>query len=349
MEIEQYAIEYLKSGLSVNTHVGCGLGCKYCVLTTGVTGFPNKSVYVNSPQHIIEKLNNPQTLFVNGLTPIYVNNRTDPFLPNVKESTYEVLKLFIAHHITSPIIVISKLAPDERFHGIASMLNILYFYTYSGLVGIDYNSDCSINERSLEIIDKYIPFENRFHYFRPVIPGYNDSEDAICGVMKTIKGLFRLTVSGGIRLNNENSKRFGVIEYEKNHKLFTNNLWSIIYEQAKNLRIPVVRHTSCAIAIFMNRTNNLHYIDKEKHCIGSTCACYELCKQKSIINTDMIDKLLMSIPSIKYYWAENETLKFESPVSQEIIAFLKSTYGVKCIADEIILSASESQITKNEE
>lgn len=346
MELDSYSIEFLKSGLSVNTHVGCGLGCKYCVLTTGVTGFPNKSIYINSPQHIIERLNNSQTLFVNGLTPIYVNNRTDPFLPNVKASTYEVLGLFIEHHIISPIIVISKLPPDERFHDLASRLNILYFYTYSGLTGIDYNSDCSINERSLEIIVKNVPFKNRFHYFRPVIPGYNDSEDAVCGVMKTIKGIFRLTVSGGIRLNNENSKRFGVLEYDKNHKLFTNNVWSMINERAKLFQIPVVRHTSCAIAIFMNRTNNLHYIDKEAHCIGSTCACYELCKQKSILNIDVIDEHLKSIPNIKYRWTENEILKFDSPVSQEIIAFLKSTFGVNCIAEEIILSASESQITK---
>jgi len=346
MELDSYSIEYLKSGLSVNTHVGCGLGCKYCVLTTGVSGFPNKSVYVNSPQLIIEKLNNPQTLFVNGLTPIYVNNRTDPFLPNVKECTYEVLEQFIAHHITSPIIVISKLTPDERFRELASMLNILYFYTYSGLTGIDYNSDCSINERSLELIAKHVPHENRFHYFRPVIPGYNDDKKTISSVLKTIKGIFRQTVSGGIRLNNENSKRFGVLEYDKNHKLFTNTVWSSINEQANLLQVPVVRHTSCAIAIFMNQANNLHYFNKPDHCIGSACGCYELCKQKRTLNNNIIDDFLKRIPNIEYHWTDNECLRFDSPVSQEIIAFLKTTFGVRCIAEEIILSASESQITK---
>lgn len=346
MDIEKYAIEYLKSGLSVNTHVGCGLGCKYCVLTTGVTDFPNKSICVNSPQQIIEKLNDPLTMFVNGLTPIYVNNRTDPFLPNVEDSTYELLSLFAAYHIISPIIVISKLTPDERFRDLASNLNILYFYTYSGLTGIDYNSDCEINKRSLELIQKHVPLENRFHYFRPVIPGYNDSEAAISSIMMTIKGVFRLTVSGGIRLNNENSKRFGVLEYDKNHKLFSNNVWSIIKKRAQILQIPVVRHTSCAVAVFMNRTNNLHYFDKQNHCIGSTCVCYELCKKNHILNNDIIDEFLKRIPSIKYHWNGKERLKFDSPVSQEIIAFLKSTFGVRCIADEIILSPSERQITK---
>lgn len=266
MEIKKYAIEYLKSGLSVNTHIGCGLGCQYCVLSTGITGFPNKSVSVNSPKQIMEKLNDSQTMFVNGLTPIYVNNRTDPFLPNVTESTYELLALFAAHRITSPIIVISKLTPDERFRDLASVLNILYFYTYSGLTGIDYNSDDNINKRSLELIQKYVPFENRFHYFRPIIPGYNDSVASINNILMTVNGLFRLTVSGGIRLNIENSKRFSVFEYDKNHKLFSNSVWSIIKKQSQILQLSVVKHTSCAIAIFMNQSNNLHYFNKQGHC-----------------------------------------------------------------------------------
>lgn len=346
MDIETLAIEYLKSGLSVNTHIGCGLGCKYCVLSTGVNHFPNKSVYINSPQQIIEKLKEPLTMFVNGLTPIYVNNRTDPFLPNVADSTYELLSLLASHHITSPIIIISKLTPDGRFRDLVSVLNILYFYTYSGLTGIDYNSDDEINKKSLELILKYVPLENRFHYFRPIIPRYNDSEAAINNILEKVKDIFRLTVSGGIRLNIENSKRFGVYEYDKNHKLFSDNVWSIILQQSQGLQLSVVRHTSCAIAIFMNRSNNLHYFNKHGHCIGSSCKCYELCRRERMPDRASIDAFLAKRPAIKYYWDDNMSLLFESPVSQEFLAFLKSTYGIHCVADEIILSPSESQITK---
>lgn len=346
MDIETLAIEYLKSGLSVNTHIGCGLGCTYCVLSTGVNDFPNKSVYVNSPKKIIEKLNDPMTMFVNGLTPIYVNNRTDPFLPNVADSTYELLNLLVSYCITSPIIIISKLTPDGRFRDLTSALNILYFYTYSGLTGIDYNSDDKINKKSLELILKNVPLENRFHYFRPVIPAYNDGEAAINNILGNVKGIFRLTVSGGIRLNIENSKRFGVFEYDKNHKFFSDNVWSIILQQSQTLQLSVVRHTSCAIAIFMNRPNNFHYFNKHDHCIGSSCKCYELCKQERMPDRASIDAFLSKRPAIKYYWDDNMSLLVKSPISQEVLAFLKSTYGIHCVANEIILSPSESQITK---
>lgn len=141
MDITNYSIEYLKSGLSVNTHVGCGLGCSYCILTTSINQFPHHPICINSAKTIYEQITSNNSLFVNGLTPVYVNNRTDPFLPSVIEQTYEVLKLFSIHKISSPIILISKLAPDYRFAEYCQRLNILFFYTYSGLTGLDYNSN----------------------------------------------------------------------------------------------------------------------------------------------------------------------------------------------------------------
>lgn len=346
MGIEQYAIEYLKSGLSVNTHIGCGLGCKYCVLSTGIYGFPNNALQVNSPRNIVNWLNNPLTMFANGLTPIYINNRTDPFLPDVIESTYELLDLMVHYNIVSPIILISKLAPDKRFNCYTSKLNILYFYTYSGLTGIDYNSDDQINQATIKEIIENVSYNNRFHYFRPVIPGFNDSVDTVHAILKKVKGIFRLTVSGGIRLNIENSKLFNVSKFDKNHKLFSDNVWSIIIQQAKEMDHPVVRHTSCAIAIFMNNHNNLRYYCKQGHCVGSLCVCYEHCKNGNIVDFASIEAFLAQHPMIKYNWDNDSNLLIESPISQELLAFIRSTYGARCIASEILLSPSERQITK---
>lgn len=346
MNFNPLSIEYLKSGLSVNTHIGCGLGCKYCVLSTGIKGFPNKPILINSPKTIIENLNSPRTLFVNGITPIYINNRTDPLLSEVAESTYELLDLMAQHYITSPITIISKLTPDNRFSDFASELNILYFYTYSGLTGIDYNSSDQIYEKSIETIRKNVPFKNRFHYFRPVIPNYNDSEEKIKNVLRKVKGDYRLTVAGGIRVNNENSKVFKISEYNKNHKLFSDAVWSSIIQHSKELQVSSVRHTSCAISIFMNRSNNLRYFDKHDHCIGLKCKSYELCKKERIPDIVTANAFLDRYTNIRYSWDADNTLVIETQISQEVIAFLRTTFGINCKAEEIILSPSEIQLAK---
>lgn len=346
MEMTDYSIEYLKSGLSVNTHVGCGLGCTYCILTTSIDEFPHQPVCINSATTIYERITSNNSLFVNGLTPIYINNRTDPFLPSVIDNTYDVLDLFSAHKISSPIILISKLAPDYRFTNYCQKLNILFFYTYSGLSGLDYNSNKDINEKNLTQILETVPFENRYHYLRPLIPGYNDSLSKIDSVLELVANKFRSTVAGGVRVNNENAITFGISEYDKHHKLLSHITWDQVQELAKRRSYMVLRHTSCAISVHMKKNNKFQYFGTPYHCILENCENYEYCAHKCAINRLLITKTIQQKTSSCFVWNENSEVIFTDSVEQELIAFLKSTYGISAKATKIILSPSEQRITK---
>lgn len=346
MDITNYSIEYLKSGLSVNTHVGCGLGCSYCILTTSINQFPHHPICINSAKTIYEQITSNNSLFVNGLTPVYVNNRTDPFLPSVIEQTYEVLKLFSIHKISSPIILISKLAPDYRFAEYCQRLNILFFYTYSELTGLDYNSNNNINGKNLASISENVPFKNRYHYLRPLIPGYNDSISKIDSILELMGNKFRATVAGGIRINNDNAETFGIAKYDRQHKLFPHATWAMVLNIAKKRSLTVLRHTSCAIAVHMEAPNKLLYFNNPHHCVMQSCANYEHCAHRYAINRTLIEQLIQQNTSSHFAWNEDSEIIFAEPVEQELIAFLKSTYGLSVKAPQIILSPSEQYITK---
>lgn len=346
MNLENYSIEYLKSGLSVNTHVGCGLGCSYCILTTSIDQYPHHPVFINSAEAIFERITANDSLFVNGMTPIYINNRTDPFLPTVMDKTYEVLDLFSQHNISSPIILISKLAPDQRFTKFCRTLNILFIYTYSGLKGLDYNSDQKINQNNLVEIIKNVPFENRYHYLRPLIPGYNDSLSKVESIIKLIGNNFRATIAGGIRVNIDNAETFGITKYDKHHKLLTNTAWENILKTTKKNALIVLRHTSCAISLHMKISNKLQYFNNPYHCAMENCPNYVHCKQRYIINKPIINQLIHEKTVAHFVWNGETELVFTDPVEQELIAFLKSTFGLSANATQIILSPSERHITK---
>lgn len=346
MEIENYSFEYLKSGLSVNTHVGCGLGCSYCILTTSIDQFPHYPVCINSAKDIYERMTSNDSLFVDGLTPIYINNRTDPFLPAVIESTYEVLEIFARNNISSPIILISKLAPDARFRKYCHDLRILYFYTYSGLTGLDYNSQDNINRKNLAEIQHNVPLENRYHYLRPIIPGYNDSFSKIESILELVGSKFRATVAGGIRVNNENAEVFGIVGYDKHHKLLPRTAWEMVSEIARRQDHIVIRHTSCAISLHMEASNKLRYFNDEHHCAMNRCPNFEHCAHRCTVNKPLVEQLIRRKSSAQFIWNGEAEIVFSDPAEQELIAFLKSTFGLSVKAPQMILSPSEQHITK---
>lgn len=338
--------EYLKSGLSLNTHVGCPLGCRYCVLTTSIDDFFGKPTPIKNARDILNELFRPGSIFINGLTPIYINNRTDPFLPEVIESTYELLKQCIVNNIKSPIIVITKLAPDASFRAYCEKLNILFFYTYSNLKGIDYNSDDGINIGNVSKILFNVPYENRYHYYRPIIPGYNDSLLKFEEAIKTVGIYCKATVIGGFRVNQANSEEFHVSLFDKNHKLLDDSFMTIVYEMVKKYHICIVRHTSCAIALHMKKANKLQYFHKEGHCLEEKCINYNVCdKGENFLDQKTVSNIINELTDSRYIWESNGRIVFQNEVSQEVVAFLKSTLGLSVIASKVILSPSEARIT----
>lgn len=122
-------IEHLKSGLSISTHVGCPLGCKYCILSI-IKDYTAGPILNEHPTEIMNNLMSKKALFVNGRTPLLINNRTDPLLQSVKESTKELLKLCIRNKISSPILIISKFPPDSELSYYFDKLNLIYILIF---------------------------------------------------------------------------------------------------------------------------------------------------------------------------------------------------------------------------
>lgn len=338
------AIEHLKSGLSINTHIGCSLNCKYCVLKA-VNDYPDHPVKVKSTKEIIESLYSDNSIYIADKTPIYINNRTDPFLPDVIESTYDVLEQLELKKCKSPIIIITKLSPDARIKKMFDKLNIIVFYTFSNLPSWDFNSDIKIALKHLEKITAYIPQRNRFHYYRPIIPGINDTLESFIFSMNNIGRFFSGTVVGGIRINDFNKDKIGMLEYDVNHKMYNIDFNSCVEQYIDEYCGVVFRHTSCAISYYLKQKNKLDYYNRNEHCYKERCPNHEICKNLIKVEIDEIKDIIMNITNSKYV-ISNNVVHFVEPVSQEVVACLKNAYGIIVQADNLILSPSEKQITE---
>ena len=337
-------IEHLKSGLSVSTHIGCPMGCPYCVLSK-LDEFKEKPERSMTPEAIIETLKKKGTLFLNGKTPLLVNNRTDPLLPAVLDDTMRLLELFVEESVRSPILIISKFPLDASLKHFFEKLNLLYIYSYSNIVA-DFNY--TNLKRDLEIISKNVPEDSRFHYFRPIIPGYNDDLDQMIGILKKFS-LYRFSGSiiTGFRVTSENRKLLpNHIEYDPHHKIIKPDLYDKIISllAIEGLDYPVYRHTSCMIAAHDKKGCQLLYFRRKHHC-SDQCSNYKICY--SVEEKDLVGikrEIEKKFGNSFICEIEEGTLAFHSPVSQEQVAYIKNAYGIKVQAKDILLSPSEREI-----
>ena len=338
-------IEHLKSGLSVSTHVGCPMGCEYCVLSV-MDAFRRVPEQDETPEEIVETLLLGKTLFADGLTPLMINNRTDPWLPGVRESSLRLLELLAENKVSSPVLIISKFAPDERIRGLFSRLNILYLYSYSGC-----RKDFNYHNvsRDIERICEAVPFDSRFHYMRPVIPGMNDDPDQILGIMHRFEEAgFRGSVVAGLRVhkNNVNLLEEGSV-YDSQHKLLSSEVFPDLIQRLQHAgsRYQVYRHTSCAICSFMGYANRLGYYERSGHC-SPLCASRESCAVKTAPDNASAAAFIQKyLPGLQNWEYQAGTLKIRQAVNQETVAFIRNALGIGVDADCVLLSASERAIT----
>lgn len=184
-------IEYRKSGLSINHIIGCPLDCTYCVRHV----FDNYSM--RQPNRICSdeeaiKLLMSSKYYCHGKTPIQIFNRaTDPFLPNVKKSTLRILELLSEKEVSSPILIITRYKIKEGDIDHINQLglkNLTILVTYSGI------SDKRIEPVSSRIAAESLKLayskSKKFKvilYWRPIIPGLNDSDNHIRNIVDLSK------------------------------------------------------------------------------------------------------------------------------------------------------------------
>lgn len=337
-------IEHLKSGLSISTHVGCTMGCDYCVLSV-VGEFIRGPQTDNSPEAIVDSLLSDNSLFVNGETTLFINNRTDPLLPPVEKSTYRLLELLDHNCINSPVLLITKFSPIEQLTHFFDKLNLMYVYSYSGYKN-DFNYSRLLSD--IKQICKSVPKASRFHYLRPIIPDINDNIDNIREILNRFETSgFNGSIMAGFRVNrNNNSLLPQEMAYSTQHKLFSSDMYQTLVED-KAGNYCIFRHTSCAISYYMHTYNKLNYYNREGHC-SIKCTNYGLCGVRPKIALKAVEELMNRyLPGISdwYYEDENEVLVIKEEVSQEHVAFIRNVLGINVNAEKLSLSASERIIT----
>lgn len=175
------AIEYRKSGLSVNWIVGCPLDCGYCVRHL----FDNFGMKVPralmTEQQAVELLLGHE-YFRPHVTPVQLLNRaTDPMLPRVKQHTFDMLRLLDERGLTNHVLVITRWRVEPEDCAVLNSftnLKTTLLVTHSG-----------INDPRIEPVDSDIAATSlktafahaeRFRvilYWRPIVPGLNDGDD----------------------------------------------------------------------------------------------------------------------------------------------------------------------------
>jgi len=332
------AIEHLKSGLSISSHSGCSLNCAYCLLHAGTDGASN-IITVASPNELVDQLLQTDTLFFNGMTPLFINNRTDPFLPKVCEHTLQILDLLVENAIRSPVVLVSKLSAPAELKRYCEALPLMVIFSYSAL-----EEDFNFNAiRSIDQFAQNIPARHLFHYMRPIIPGKNDTVKTLRNTLqKFAEAGFAGSIISGIRLTQGNLQYLGAQpEMINAHKLLSPSVYHQLLSDPvlAGIEYPLFRHTSCAIDYFMKRANRLGYYLRSDHC-NPMCANRHNCEMPAPAVSKVYEKITARFPEMVID-CDRKGVVIHTPVSQELTAFIRNAYGVQVKAEKIILSPSE--------
>ena len=176
-------VEYRKSGLSLNHVIGCPLDCAYCVRHL----FDNFEM--RSPRALMSDSEAVDVLvghlyFVTGRTPIQLFNRaTDPFLPDVKPHTFAVLEELDRRALTNRVLVITRyhvtVDDCQRLNELSS-IRVTLLFTYSGIDDSRIEPVSSgIAAQSLRTAYAEAVRYSTVLYWRPIVPGLNDSDEHI--------------------------------------------------------------------------------------------------------------------------------------------------------------------------
>lgn len=342
-------IDYLKSALSVNTFIGCPLGCKYCVIGK-ITDRRLKRI--SSPNGVVKKLIKYK-FFIQNLTPIVINNKTDPFLPEVKNDTFRILELLQSKNLKNPRIIISKLPIYKKDLEFLEKLNapIFFIFSYSNI----FSPVEKINPNFIKISLKTLKERKKvysLHYWRPFIRGLNDSDKNILEVLKKVKASSDGSTISGLRIVGDVKKdlescgaKLDDWKGDQNHKHFPLDLQKKILSLREKVSrdYPLYTHTSCGINACLNRRDwGFNFLKGFPHCIGG-------CKNKkncfiTAPSKDFIRKILNLVNPSFTYSLKRDHVFINQEIRQDEKAFILHSLNFPIKAKKINKSFSEKLI-----
>ncbi|MFJ8133350.1 radical SAM protein [Streptomyces hydrogenans] len=199
-------IEYRKSGLSLNWIVGCPLECGYCVRHL----FDNFAMKVprrlmSDEDAVARLVGHPY--FREHRTPIQLLNRaTDPMLPVVKPHLFNLLRQLDDRGLTNHVLIITRwrVTPEDCavLNSFAN-LRLTVLVTHSNISNPKIEPvDSAIAAQSLRTLFEHAQRYRTVLYWRPIVPGLNDS-DADIARARELSQHAHATVFTGLFFRNE--------------------------------------------------------------------------------------------------------------------------------------------------
>ncbi|WP_345462158.1 hypothetical protein [Actinoallomurus oryzae] len=181
-------ITYRKSGLSLNHIIGCPLDCGYCVRHFW-GDFEHKTPHLLCPtDQAIDMLVGHQT-FRPSITPIQLFNKaTDPFLPGVKPHLFHILQALDDRGLDNLVLIITRFrvtaADMAKLEGLRH-LRVTLLFTYSGITDarVEPIAKSTVTVSSLVTACEHKSRTKVVLYWRPIVPGWNDSPETMRRVL----------------------------------------------------------------------------------------------------------------------------------------------------------------------
>lgn len=197
--------------LVLNPFRGCNFGCVYCFRPREDAGpadwfLKGSPVRVHDEAKLVEQaLRHPY--FVPGKTIIGLHTATtDPLLPSTRPSTYRMLELLKASGTKNPVMIITKMpvtATDLEWFGKAAPIVVLLLLTFNSAPPEmeTFSGIRDLTRRRWATLDLLSDAASNIrvaHYYRPIVPDWNDSDEQIIDALKFGERL-GITVIGGLK------------------------------------------------------------------------------------------------------------------------------------------------------
>jgi DNA repair photolyase len=251
-------VEYRKSGLSLNHVMGCPLGCSYCIRHAySAWDLATPRAVITDAEAVAELVGH--RYFRAHRTPLQIFNRaTDPFLPKVKDHLFAVLEDLDARGLTNHTLVITRYRVTETdCHRLNRLrhLKVTLLFTYSGIGDTRIEPFPSQTaEDSLRVATRLADRYRTILYWRPLIPGLNDTPDHLAKAVELSRDA-HATVFTGLFYRDEIAAYFqaaGVPEpygTTARRKIVPAELEArVLAAFAEAGGGPLFRKTSCAVA-----------------------------------------------------------------------------------------------------
>lgn len=344
------SIEYLKSGISINSQLGCNIGCKYCI----VGEFQKSIEKTYSPENVINEL--VKNRFYHENIPLLINNRSEPLFPELKNDTVNFLRILKDRGIKNPKIVISKLPYGAKDIDVLNDNNVFIFRTISGMPS---DVEPTSKEKNIKtILDENLYLKSQtdaklIHYWRPIVRNLNSSDEKLEDIFTKVCSSCDGSIVSGIRVT-PNIKLllegFGADlndwNNDTNHKFLPADIWNKILGIRAKIKPDYLlfRHTSCIISHFRNIADyNLHYAKLKNHQNCSLCPSYSKChNQINIIDKDILMKCFSQLGrKFEFEISNNNAAIIKTPIYQDELSFIKMVTQYKVEAIETLKSGSE--------